>query len=295
LTPSRDTTAGRVYLDLQKLARADGRTGQELFQFYVLEAFLDRLARSDQADRFVLKGGVLLAAFGERRPTRDIDLQALALGNDADIVKAHMVEIGGVDVDDGVVFDAGSATAEVIRGDDVYAGVRVSMAATLLPAELNFHVDMNVGDPIIPAPEQIRLPRLLGGEITVRGYPLSMVYAEKIVTALARGTANTRWRDFVDLYLLPRRHRVHGTELQASVGAVAARRGVELVPLREVLDGYGAIGQSRWAPWRRKQSLADRVPEDFSDVIEAVVLFADAVIGGTAVGLHWEPASRRWQ
>jgi Nucleotidyl transferase AbiEii toxin, Type IV TA system len=295
LTPSRDTVAGRVYLDLQKLARADGRPGQELFQLYVLEAFLDRLSRSDQAERFVLKGGVLLAAFGERRPTRDIDLQALALSNDADTLKAHMVEIGGIDVDDGVVFDTRTATAEVIRGEDAYAGVRVSIAATLLPAELNFHVDVSVGDPIIPAPEQIRLPRLLGGEITVRGYPLSMVCAEKIVTAVARGTANTRWRDFVDLYLLPRRHGVDGTELQIAVHAIAAQRGVELTPLREVLDGYGDIGQSKWAAWRRKQGLANRVPEDFSEVTGAVVEFADPVIGDTCAGFHWEPGPRRWQ
>lgn len=75
----------------------------------------------------------------------------------------------------------------VIRGEDAYSGVRVSMAATLLPAQLNIHVDVNVGDPIVPAPKQVRLPRLLGGEIIVRGYPLSMVYAEKIVTAVARG------------------------------------------------------------------------------------------------------------
>lgn len=69
MTVSGETTAGRVYLDLQQQARSSGRPVQELFQLYILEAFLDRLSRSAHRDRLVLKGGVLLAVFGERRPT----------------------------------------------------------------------------------------------------------------------------------------------------------------------------------------------------------------------------------
>ena len=73
---------------------------------------------------------------------------------------------------------------------------------------MRFHVDVNVGDPIWPEPLQISLPRLIDGAISARGYPLEMVLAEKIVTALERGTANARWRDFVDVYVLTRRcHR----------------------------------------------------------------------------------------
>jgi hypothetical protein len=118
VSPSRGTAAGRAYLDLQKKARADHRPVQELLVLYLLEAFVDRLSRSRHADRLVLKGGVLLAAFGERRPTRDIDLQAQALSNDADIVKDDVVEIARVELDDGVIFDTESATAEVIRDEN---------------------------------------------------------------------------------------------------------------------------------------------------------------------------------
>jgi hypothetical protein len=82
VSPSRDTTAGSAYLDLQEQARHDRRPVQELMVLYVLEAFLDRLSRSDWRRQLVLKGGVLLAAFEERRPTRDVDLQAQDLAND---------------------------------------------------------------------------------------------------------------------------------------------------------------------------------------------------------------------
>ena len=74
--PTCATEVGRTYLDLQNLARRSGRLTEELHQLYVLECFLDRLVRSSYADRFVLKGGVLLAAYDMRRPTRGVDLRA---------------------------------------------------------------------------------------------------------------------------------------------------------------------------------------------------------------------------
>lgn len=294
IAPTRATRAGQAYLDLRSKARDDRRPVDELLQLYVLESFLARLADSRFADQLVLKGGVLLAAFGERRPTRDIDLQAQLLGNDAESVRAVICEVASLRLDDGVVFDVADAAAAVIRDEDAYSGVRVTMKAELATARPYFHVDVNVGDPIVPAPQEVRLPCLLGGEVAVRGYPLVMVYAEKIVTAVARGTVNTRWRDFADIYLLSRRRSLAGAGLTASVRHVARHRQVELVPLARALDGYGEIGQARWAAWRRKQQLEDRVPAAFAAVISAVVAFADPVIADTAASLAWDPASGSW-
>jgi hypothetical protein len=208
--PSRATPEGRAYLDLREKARNDRRPVDELLLLYVLECFLERLAESQHADQLVLKGGVLLAAFGERRPTRDIDLQGQALDNDAETVKATVCEIAALDASDGVVFEIETASAEVIRDEDAYSGVRVTMGTQLATARLPFHVDVSVGDPITPEPEEVHVPRLLGGELVLRGYPLAMVHAEKIVTAIARGTVNTRWRDFADIYLLSRHHPRRG-------------------------------------------------------------------------------------
>jgi hypothetical protein len=73
---TKETAAGRRYLDLQREARRTGRPTDEIIQLYALECFLDRLVHSDFAENFVLKGGVLLATLEVRRPTRDIDLAA---------------------------------------------------------------------------------------------------------------------------------------------------------------------------------------------------------------------------
>jgi predicted nucleotidyltransferase component of viral defense system len=80
--PSRDTEEGRAYNDVRRLARQHGRDSAEYFAFYALEGFLYRLAQSAYARDFVLKGGVLMAAFADRRPTRDIDFSASGFPND---------------------------------------------------------------------------------------------------------------------------------------------------------------------------------------------------------------------
>jgi Nucleotidyl transferase AbiEii toxin, Type IV TA system len=292
--PTRATTAGRAYLDLRKLARETHRPVEELLQLYVLEALLSRLSNSRHAQRLVLKGGVLLAVFDERRPTRDIDLQAQALQNDVETVRVTVCEIAAVALDDGVIFDTEAATAAVIRDEETYNGVRVTMTAQLASARQHFRVDVNMGDPISPPPENVRLPRLLGGEIRVRGYPLAMVYAEKIVTAIARGAVNTRWRDFADIYTLSSHHPIGGTDLVRSIRNVAEHRRVTLLPLAGVLAGYDVIAQDKWAAWRRRQRLENRLPERFGEVLSAVTRFADPAITGVAEGRSWYPGIHAW-
>lgn len=237
---------------------------------------------------------MLLAALGERRPTRDIDLQASTTGSDTGTVLAAVRQIAGTPLPDEVVFDLETAAAREIRDEDIYPGVRVTMTARLATARAHFHVDVSAGDPITPPAQQVRIPRLLGGEITARGYPLAMVYSEKIVTAVARGTVNTRWRDFADMYLLTRRHPVDGAELCRSVHEVARHRRVDLRPLAEVLPGYGDIGQQRWTAWRAKQQLSDRLPEQFHDVVTSATGFADPAITRTAAGHSWDPGTGTW-
>ncbi|QQR99436.1 MAG: nucleotidyl transferase AbiEii/AbiGii toxin family protein [Austwickia sp.] len=293
---SRATAAGRAYLDLKAKARAESRLTDELIQLYVLEGFLARVAVSDHAQQLVLKGGVLLAAFGTRRPTKDIDFAGRDLDNDAQQVLAVLRDIaaGKPQEDDGLVFDADSATAEVIRDDDEYSGVRVSMGVELATARTRFHIDLNVGDPVWPAPGQVEVPRLLGGKpLHLLGYPLVMVHAEKVVTAVQRGTANTRWRDFGDIWTLSGGHPVDGNTLRTSITQVAAYRDADMSLLRDVLDGYPAIAQAKWAAWRHKQKL-DQLPERFADLLEDVYAFADPAIADEVTDMTWVPSARAW-
>ena len=292
---SRGTPAGDAYLDLQLQARRSGRPTDELIQLYLLECFLARLVASSMRDKLVLKGGVLLAAFGDRRPTRDVDLAGLDVSNDSDAVLSLVRVILRVQFpDDGVEFDPDSASAETIREEHEYAGVRVSADARLASARSRFHVDVNVGDPIWPEPAIVSLPRLRGGPpIELAGYPLHLVHAEKIVTAVQRGTANTRWRDFADVWTLSNRHAVNGSDIQGAVERVARYRQAQLSPLSVVLDGYAEIGQPKWAAWRRRNEYR-HLPETFAEVLSAVIAFADPVLVREVDKQSWAPTVRQW-
>jgi predicted nucleotidyltransferase component of viral defense system len=107
---TKETSAGRKYLDLQREARRTTRPTDELIQLYVLECFLDRLTRSEFAENFVLKGGVLLAALNARRPTRDIDFAPQAIDNDTNEVLRLVRQIAAMTLEDGIEFGVADAT-----------------------------------------------------------------------------------------------------------------------------------------------------------------------------------------
>ena len=160
--PTRQTTTGRVYLDLRARARREGRPTDELLVLYVLERFLYRLSLSSHRSRFVLKGGMLLAAFDERRPTGDVDLLAANISNDAETISRLLEEILAIGVDDGVAFEPDGLRAAVIREADPYTGVRITVPASIARARHPLRIDVNIGDPVTPAPVEIVFPALLG-------------------------------------------------------------------------------------------------------------------------------------
>lgn len=293
-TPSRDTPAGRAYNDLRNLARKDHRDVAEYLTLYALEGLLARLAASTQTGDFVLKGGVLMAAFAARRPTRDIDLRATGFANDVAECERRIREIVAIQLDDGLSFDPASVRGEVIRDEDDYTGVRVHVEGRLASARIAAHADISFGDPIWPAPEPTDLPRLLGGFVRLLGYPDHMVLAEKIVTAIQRGIANTRWRDFVDIDSITRVRSIAEADLSRAMATVAEHRHASLRPLAEVLVGMAESAQPKWLAWRQKQRLEPTTPERLQSLLDRCAAFADPVVLGDAAGLTWSPSASGW-
>jgi hypothetical protein len=200
--PTRSTVAGRTYLAIQALARRSDTPTDELLTRFVLERFLYRLARSAHRERLVLKGGMLLEVFDVRRPTRDIDFLGRSIANDTDTIGALMRDIASAEVDDGVLFVVDQLTAVAIREEDVYGGVRVKMPAQLDRARTLLSIDVSVGDAVSPPPVAVTYPTLLAGEsFELVGYPMVTLMAEKIETMIRRGAANTRERDFADVWM----------------------------------------------------------------------------------------------
>ncbi|WP_165962461.1 nucleotidyl transferase AbiEii/AbiGii toxin family protein [Arthrobacter terricola] len=289
------TAAATVYLKLQRVARDRKRPADEIFTLYGLERFLARLAGSPFAEDFCLKGGVLLSAHALRRPTRDVDMQALDFQLDVDHVTEVVKAVCDVVVDDGLVFDHASMQIEQIRDEDEYTGLRVSLPAVLGRARITIKLDISTGDPIWPEPEQIELPSLLGGTVRMKGHPLVTVIAEKTVTMLQRGTTSTRWRDLLDVAVLSDRFQFDAADLREAAAQVAAHRGAELGPLRTLMDGYGATGQAKWAAWRRKLKVEDLCEPNLDAQVERVLTFIEPVFDGSVEDHHrWSPDARSW-
>jgi hypothetical protein len=297
--PTKQTPGGRAYLELQNRARREKRTTQELLILYVLERWLARLAASPYTEHFVLKGGLLLHALDARRPTIDADLLARQIANDVDTVTARVVEIARVHLheDDGVVFLTETAVAQTIREEALYAGVRIQMDAQIATANIQLKLDVNVGDPVTPRPRLIALPSQRPGypPVSVLGYPIETICAEKAATAIALGAANTRVRDFADLYTLTGKYRLAYATMRAALAATLRYRDVTLVPLSAVIGDLAVSRERAYRTYRDRLGVDGiGLPDDFAPVISAVIAFIDPLAGVDAADRAWDPSAREW-
>ncbi len=181
---------------------------------------------------------------------------------------AHLAQvardIASISVDDGVEFDTQSIDIQQIRDDADYPGLRLRMLARLHTGKGTIVWEISTGDPIVPTPRAVRLPRALGDDIEILGYAPETAVAEKGVTILERGITSTRWRDYVDIVQLSRSHPLDAAQLRSSAEAVAAHRGIDLHPVTPHLANYGAFAQPKWAAWRRKEGF-DSISEEQLD------------------------------
>ena len=296
--PTRDSAAGRAYLDLQNQARRQKRGTQELLTMYIVERWLSRMSRSAYTEDFILKGGMLLAAFGTRRPTVDADALARNMTSDQETVAHRVAEIAAMeDPDDGVKFLPETITTAEIREDALYSGVRVTMSAQLATAQIKLRLDINFGDPVTPAPRSVVLPSLRPDTPPVRilGYPIETVLAEKLVTAIELRKANTRVRDFVDIHLLTSSQVVPCGSLREALTATADFRGTTLMPLALATEGLGSLRDSTYTVFPTGIGEAGvGLPKRFSDLLAAVSAFVDPVLDGIDDGAAWSPAEREW-
>ena len=288
-------TPEQTFNALQRIAREQSRAVQEFLTLYALERFLARLIESSYADSFVLKGGVLLAGYGLRRPTRDVDMQAIDFVLDEEHCKQVVAEVAAAAADDGVVFDAIPTRIEQIRDEEEYSGLRVHVRAQLHRSPIALKLDISTGDPISPHAQLVTMPRILGGEFTVMGHPPETIIAEKAVTILQRGATSTRWRDYMDLRSLAHSRSFSAGTLRKAIDEVAKHRNVELAAPSASLAGHDDLAQRKWAAWRKKTDVEDITLAVLGDQLVEVSQFLDPIFAGElGTGTNWDPVSRAW-
>ncbi len=274
-----------IFRELQKLARTDGRlsgkptpTAAYLIR-HGLESFLARLAQTDHAEDFILKGGILIGVYGVRRPTKDVDAEAVSASVTAAHIEQVVHDVAAIEADDGLDFDLESVSVEEIRETADYPGLRMRVRATLGAQQIAIAWDISTGDPIVPTPRKVRVERVIGEPIEMFGYAPETIIAEKGVTILERRTTSTRWRGYIDIAQLPEHHEIGQDQLLESARAVARYRRVVLRPIASVVAGYAATGdmQAKWAAWRRKEGVEDISEADLDDQMRRVAAVLDPV------------------
>nr|WP_268894222.1 nucleotidyl transferase AbiEii/AbiGii toxin family protein [Hydrogenophaga sp. PBL-H3] len=245
------------------------------------------MSQSAHADGFLLKGALLFTLWYDmpHRTTRDADLLGFGPSDLGSVVQTFR-DIVSVEVDDGILFDPSSITAEEIRKEAGYAGARILITADVAKARCKTQIDIGFGDAVTPEPVAAVYPVLLIDlpAPRLRTYPVYTVIAEKLHAISLLGMTNSRLKDYLDLSVLLERETLNTKTLARAIAATFARRGMAVPASLPVgLTDEFATDPSRQALWQaflRKNQLG---PKPLLDTVAALrtVLERSLVEAGT--------------
>ncbi|MBI2839690.1 MAG: nucleotidyl transferase AbiEii/AbiGii toxin family protein [Acidobacteria bacterium] len=289
--------AASIHARLLNRARERQEDFQLVMQRYTAERLLYRLSRSTYRDQFVLKGAMLYTVWGgdAYRSTRDLDLLGHGAPDPAAMAKCFR-EICSIDVpDDALRFLSDTIEAEKIRDSAEYLGVRLRIEAHLERAMISLQVDIGFGNDVVPGPQDVDFPTMLGGPAPrIRAYPREAVVAEKLHAMVHLGEANSRLKDFYDLFVLSKVFTFDSATLSRAIAATFERRNTDLPgSLPPGLSPAFFANRGRADQWRAylERNGLTRAPRDFSAVGEAIRGFLwpliEALTGKQELGTAW--------
>lgn len=260
-----------------------GITPQAALQVYCLERLLERMSMSDKQVCFIIKGGFLISAMigVEHRSTMDIDATVKGFDVNKDNVSEIFKNICTIQIDDQLnfVFDR----VEDIREVDDYPGIRVFLKAQYGKMDTTLTVDVTTGDSIVPSEIEFTYKCVFDDKIiSIMAYPLENVLAEKLETIVSRGIANSRPRDFYDVYILfsLKKDKIDYKILKSALESTMKKRGsiVVLKDYSKILDTINndSVQNNFWKRYVSKNSFAKGIT--FSQTIDSAKMLLDSVL-----------------
>jgi predicted nucleotidyltransferase component of viral defense system len=275
---------------LRKVATARSEEFNFVLLRYALERLLYRLSKSRHESEFILKGAMLFAVWSKHphRATKDLDL----LGSgapDLERLAAVFREVATLSVDDdGVVFEPGSVRAKRIKEDAEYEGVRVTLEGKIGSAKLAVQVDVGFGDSVTPPPLTIDFPTLLAFPApTIRAYAKETTVAEKLHAMVSLGMANTRMKDFFDIWFLCREFEFQGQPLVDAIRATFQKRQTpipEQAPIA-LTDAFALDGAKRvqWSAFLDRSRIVEKAAT-LPEVVRTIAPFlSPAILAGAGI------------
>ncbi|MCZ4806684.1 nucleotidyl transferase AbiEii/AbiGii toxin family protein [Legionella pneumophila] len=259
---------------LKNIAIKEGSDFNAILTRYGLERLLYRIGESEYSNQFLLKGALLFNLWYDmpHRPTKDIDL--LGFGdNDLAYIKQTFSKISSISADDGINFLSESVTVDTIKKDGGYTGARVELFGELAKAKIKIQIDIGYGDAVTPGPIDAHYPVLLNDlpAPKIRTYPIYTVIAEKLHAIALLGMANSRLKDYLDLYVLLSNEQLDNQVLAQAIQATFTRRGMtvpEVLPIG--LTDEFANDPTRESMWKAFLSKNELEQKPLTEVITVI-------------------------
>lgn len=268
--------AASVRARLLNYARENRKPFDQILTRFALERLLYRLSQSPYHDQFVLKGAMLLTTWFDEpgRPTRDIDL--LGFGeHESEALLEKFSEILAIDAEDGIEFSINDLRVDRIRDELEYGGARLRTKASLDGACISITIDIGFGDSIEPGLEDLEYPSLLNLPAPkMRAYAQETVIAEKFQAIVMLGNANTRLKDYFDIWLISQNAAFDDDQLAHAIAATFARRKTEIP--KDIPDGLDlefAQDTAKLQQWETFKNSLSIDPGDLSDIVTELAQF----------------------
>ncbi len=259
---------------LKIISKEMGVTFNDCWKRLLLERFLARIASSKHRDKLIFKGGFLLSYLLDTdRETVDLDFLLTKLRAQADSIRTLMEEIAKIDLKDGFAF-SWSSIEDLSQPHMEYSGFRIRLAATFGKIRDSVQVDLGIGDEVTPEKRNLKLFSYKGKpmfeeDISLLVYPLESVFAEKLHALVSHGKANSRMKDYHDMFVMVRDAAIEQSELKMVIQTTFAQREqMFLAPIEFAEDELEQL-QKTWNLYRSKQKEA-KLPTSLRDVIDTI-------------------------
>jgi predicted nucleotidyltransferase component of viral defense system len=269
-------TSRQLKAFVRNLSKGNSTQAQIIIRNYIMERFLERISLSEYRDNFILKGGMLVSAMVglDTRSTMDIDATIKDLPLTMETAQDIIEKIISVPIDDGVIFTIKSVAS--ILEEAEYGGIRATLEAKIDTMRTPLKVDISTGDVITPQEVAYQFKLMFEERtISIWAYNLETVLAEKLETVISRGTANTRLRDFYDLYVLQNDNsRTFDMSVfpKAFEATCSKRQSMPIVSdgsriLDEITNSE--IMMQLWRSYQKKYSYAESIT--WNEVMDAII------------------------
>ena len=263
---------------IRNIARKKNIPAQVILQNYMFERLLVRLSVSEYKEKFVLKGGMLVAAIVglDNRATMDLDTTLKNLPLTPEAIRSASEQICAVPFDDGVIFEIG--TISPIHEDDIYGGYRVMLNTRFDTLQIPLSIDVSTGDVITPHAMQYSFTQIFDEDQSYElwAYNIETILAEKVETILRRGVFNTRPRDFYDTCILSATQRFDKVVFAEALNATATHRGTaeQIADVPEILHNIEESPElcTMWDKYRKQFAYAQDIT--YEKIMDAVRILA---------------------